>query len=250
MPPQDAPEPARPRESEPDKPLATVVLATNNAKKLAELRAVVDGFRIPALVIGLADLDPYPEPAETERSFEGNAIIKARECALRTGLPALADDSGLEIDALNGCPGVRSARWAGPQCDDEDNNALLLRQLSDVPMGERQGRFVCAMAFAVPDGQGGLRRCEVVRGEWPGELATEHRGSNGFGYDPLFIPDDAPVVDGRRLHSAALDPQTKNQLSHRGQAVRTMLLVVAGLLNLKDMSRHESPDEDDDAAVS
>ncbi|GAA1393632.1 non-canonical purine NTP pyrophosphatase [Luteococcus peritonei] len=233
-----------------EEPRASVVLATNNAKKLRELRAVVDGFGIPMRVLGLSDLDPYPEPAETERSFEGNALIKARECALRTGLPALADDSGIEIDALNGCPGVRSARWAGPQCDDQDNNELLLRQLSDVPMGQRQGRFVCAMAFAVPDGLGGLRRSEVLRRAWPGELATAPRGTNGFGYDPLFIPDDAPERDGRRLHSAELDPELKNRISHRGQAVRAMMLVVAGMLNLKDLSQHDEPEDGDDAAVS
>lgn len=118
---------------------ATLVLATNNAKKLRELRAVVEAADIPLDIIGLADVERYPEPAETERTFEGNAIIKARECALRTGLPALADDSGIEIDALNGCPGVRSARWAGPECDDDANNELLLRQLSDIPLGERRG---------------------------------------------------------------------------------------------------------------
>ncbi len=211
---------------------ATLVLATNNAKKLRELRAVVEAADIPLDIIGLADVERYPEPAETERTFEGNAIIKARECALRTGLPALADDSGIEIDALNGCPGVRSARWAGPECDDDANNELLLRQLSDIPLGERQGRFVCAMAFAVPGGQGGLRQCEVFRAEWPGELALEPAGENGFGYDPLFLPDDVEPVDGRRLASAELSPEHKNRISHRGQAVVGILPVIGGLLNI------------------
>lgn len=220
-----------------ERPRARVVLATNNPAKLAELRAVVDGLEIPAEVLGLADLPRYPEPAETERSFEGNAIIKARECALAIGLPALADDSGLEVDVLNNCPGVRSARWAGPEGDDAANNELLLRQISDVPADERTGRFVCAMAFAIPDGQGELRHCEVVRREWPGLVATEHRGDNGFGYDSLFIPDDAPEVEGRRLHSAELSPEHKNEISHRGQAVRAMMLAVAALLNIKDMSK-------------
>ena len=211
---------------------ATIVLATNNAKKLAELRAIVEAEDIPLVVLGLADVEKYPEPAETERTFEGNAIIKARECALVTGLPALADDSGIEVDVLNNCPGVRSARWAGPECDDEANNDLLLRQISDVPMGQRQGRFVCAMAFAVPDGHGGLRNCEVFRAEWPGEVATERHGANGFGYDPLFLPDDVEAVDGRRLSSAELEPEHKNRISHRGQAVAGILPIIGGLLNV------------------
>ncbi|MGO4956066.1 non-canonical purine NTP pyrophosphatase [Luteococcus sp. Sow4_B9] len=217
---------------------AQVVLATNNAKKLAELRAAMDSLDLPIEVLSLSDVEPYPEPDETERTFEGNALIKARECALRTGLPALADDSGIEVGALNNCPGVRSARWAGTRTgdratDDQANNDLLIAQISDVPEGQREARFVCAMAFVIPDQMGGMRHWESLRAEWPGQMAFEPRGENGFGYDPLFIPDDAPQVDGRRLTSAELDPAHKNEISHRGQAVRRIVPAVAGLLNLK-----------------
>lgn len=210
-----------------------VVLATTNAKKLVELRAALEAAALPVDVLGLSDVEPYEAPAETEQSFEGNALVKARECALRTGLPALADDSGIEVDVLNGCPGVRSARWAGPACDDEANNDLLLAQVDDVPADQRQARFVCAIAIVVPDGKGGMSRAETVRREWPGMLATERHGSNGFGYDPLFIPDDAPEVDGRRLSSAELEPEHKNRISHRGQAIEAITPMVAGLLGLK-----------------
>ncbi|WP_094763306.1 non-canonical purine NTP pyrophosphatase [Luteococcus japonicus] len=234
-----------------------VVLATNNPKKLRELRAVVEAAELPIAILGLSDVEQYEEPAETERTFEGNALIKARTCALRTGIPALADDSGIEVDVLNNCPGVRSARWAGPECDDEANNDLLLRQISDVPLGERTARFVCAMAFVVPDGMEGMRQAETVRREWSGDIAFERHGENGFGYDPIFCPDDAPDHDGRRLTSAELDPEDKNRISHRGQAVEAILPIMAGLLNLKLASEHgarpEGEDETEetaDAAIS
>lgn len=223
---------------------ATVVLATNNAKKLVELRQVVAESGLPLQVLGLADFDAYPEPAETERTFEGNALIKARAAALHTGLPALADDSGIEVEALNNCPGVRSARWAGRptgerESDDAANNELLLRQVDDVPVGEREARFVCAMALVVPDGVGGVKTTEVLRREWPGQLDVEPHGEGGFGYDPLFVPDDAPEVDGRRLSSAELAPEQKNEISHRGQAVRAILPVTAGLLGIKSAEELE-----------
>ncbi|MEL4505249.1 non-canonical purine NTP pyrophosphatase [Luteococcus sp. H138] len=225
-------------------PRAQVILATNNPKKLRELRAVVEAAELPIDILGLSDIDAYPEPAETERTFEGNALIKARTCALRTGIPALADDSGIEVDVLNNCPGVRSARWAGPECDDEANNDLLLRQISDVPLGQRTARFVCAMAFVIPNGMEGMRHAESVRREWSGDIAFERHGENGFGYDPIFCPDDAPEVDGRRLTSAELAPDVKNRISHRAQAVEAMLPTVAGLLNLKLASeRAARPDE-------
>lgn len=215
-------------------PRAQVVLATNNAKKLAELRAVVEAAGLPLDVLSLSDVEPYEEPAETERTFEGNAIIKARVCALRTELPALADDSGIEVGALNWCPGVRSARWAGGQKSDQDNNDLLLAQMDDVPEGQREARFTCAMAFVVPDGNGGVRSIETRTAHWPGQLAFAPQGENGFGYDPLFLPDDAPEVDGQRLSSAQLAPEVKNAISHRAQAVAAILPVVNGMLNLVD----------------
>ena len=198
---------------------ARVVLATNNAKKLVELRHVLADAGLDIEVLGLADVASYPEPPETERTFEDNAVLKARACAQATGLPALADDSGIEVDVLNECPGVRSARWAGPECDDEANNALLLRQISDVPVGERDARFVCAMALALPG-----RVLDVIRRDWEGQVALEPRGDNGFGYDPIFIPH------GHDVSSAQLTAEAKNAISHRGQAVRAMVPVLARLL--------------------
>lgn len=212
---------------------AKVVLATNNPKKLTELRQVVEDAQLDLDVLGLDDFERYPEPLETERTFEGNALIKARAAAHHTGLPALADDSGLEVDELNGCPGVRSSRWAGPECDDQANNDLLLRQMDGVPGDRRTARFVCAMAFVVPDGNQGVKFSEAQREAWEGRLGTEPHGENGFGYDPLFLPDDAPEVDGHRLTSAELEPDLKNQLSHRGKAVRMVLPTVVGLLGKK-----------------
>lgn len=189
-----------------------VVLATNNAKKLAELRRVVDEAGLDLQVLGLADFDAYPEPAETKRSFEGNAFIKAEAACRHTGLPALADDSGLEVAELNQMPGVRSARWAGPACDDEANNRLLLAQLDGVPTDRRCARFVCALALVLPDGGR-----ELWRGVMPGRIAETASGTEGFGYDPLFIPD------GETRTSAELSPEQKDAISHRGQAVRLFL---------------------------
>ena len=148
-----------------------VVLATRNAQKLAELQRMVAAEAPEVEVLGVADVADYPEPAETERTFEGNALLKARACVAATGLPALADDSGLAVDILNQMPGVRSARWAGPGASDQENNALLLAQLGDVPAAERTARFVCAMALVLPDG------IEHVRiGEMRGRIGVSPAG--------------------------------------------------------------------------
>lgn len=195
-----------------------VVLATHNAKKLAELRRIVAASGVDVEVLGLDDVASYPEPAETEWTFEGNALLKARACAARTGQMALADDSGLAVDVLNGMPGVRSARWAGPGASDSENLDLLLRQLDDVPDAERGARFVCAMALVLPDG----REFSLVR-EMPGRLAREGRGGNGFGYDPAF------VAEGHERTNGELSPDEKDAISHRGQAVRAMVKLIAGL---------------------
>jgi XTP/dITP diphosphohydrolase len=196
-----------------------VVLATNNRKKLAELRRLVADEAPDVQILGLADVAAYPEPAETERTFEGNALLKARACVAATGLPALADDSGLAVDVLNQMPGVRSARWAGRGASDEDNNALLLRQLDDVPAAERTARFICAMALVLPDG------VEHVRlGEMRGRLAVRPAGHNGFGYDPLF------VAEGNTMTNGELEPAAKDAISHRGRAVRAILPVLAAEL--------------------
>jgi XTP/dITP diphosphohydrolase len=190
-------------------------VATNNERKLAELRRIVAEAAPEVEVLGLADLPAYPEPAETERTFAGNALLKARAAVAATGLPALADDSGLEVEALNQMPGVRSARWNGPQATDRDNNELLLRQLSDVPAADRAARFVCAMAAVLPDGT------EHVRlGVMSGRLAEAPRGQNGFGYDPLFVAEGNTVTNGE------LDPSAKDAISHRGQAVRAIVPVL------------------------
>lgn len=196
-----------------------VVLATHNHKKLVELRRIVEASGLAVEVVGLDDVASYPEPAETERSFEGNALIKARVAASATGLPALADDSGIEVDVLNRMPGVRSARWAGGHGDDAENLALLLRQVDDVPDAERTARFVCAMALVLPTGAE-----HVERATMEGRLAREARGTNGFGYDPAFLPD------GHTRTTAELDPDAKDAISHRGKAVRAMVEHLRGVL--------------------
>jgi XTP/dITP diphosphohydrolase len=169
-------------------------------------------------VVGLGDVTPYDEPPEDGDSFEANALIKARAGAAVTGLPTLADDSGIEVDVLNKMPGVRSARWAGPGSSDADNLQLLLRQISDVDPERRRGRFVCAMALVRPDGTE-----EVLRRTMEGVVIDAPRGSNGFGYDPIF------VTDGHDVTNAELTPSEKDAVSHRGQAVRAMLPLLARL---------------------
>lgn len=194
---------------------STVVLATNNQKKLTELRRIVAESAAGVRILGLADVPSYPEPAETERTFAGNALIKARACTAVTGLPALADDSGLAVDILNGMPGVRSARWSGPDATDKSNNDLLLRQIFDVVDPHRTAQFVCAMALVLPDG------AEHVRlGEMSGRLLTEPMGENGFGYDPLF------VADGNTVSNGVLTAAAKDAISHRGRAVRAIVPVL------------------------
>jgi XTP/dITP diphosphohydrolase len=196
-----------------------VVLATHNPKKLAELRRLVEAGGLEVAVLGLDDLPGYPEPAETETTFEGNALIKARAAVAATRRIALADDSGIAVDRLNGMPGVRSARWAGPGSTDVANNELLLRQLDDVVDPHRAAQFVCAMAMVSPDGK------EVVRhGVVRGRLLTAPRGENGFGYDPLFVPE------GHDRTTAELDPAVKDAISHRGRAVRAIVTDLQGWL--------------------
>jgi XTP/dITP diphosphohydrolase len=195
-----------------------VLLATRNTKKLAELRRILDPLLPGVEVLGLDSVPPYDEPPETEPTFEGNALIKARAAVAATGLSALADDSGLCVDALNGMPGVLSARWAGAPKDDRRNNELLLAQLADVPDSRRGAHFACAVAFCRPGGE------DVVTGEMPGRIIREMRGEGGFGYDVLFVPD------GYDLTGAELDPGLKDELSHRGKALRAVAPIVAKTL--------------------
>ena len=185
-----------------------VLLATRNAGKVAELRRIL-GDTVD--LVGLDDVAAYEPGPETEPTFEGNALAKAREAVQHTGLPAVADDSGLAVDALNGMPGVLSARWAGRHGADDANNALLLAQLEDVPDERRQAGFVCAAAYALPDG-----RSEVVTATMRGTLLRAARGTGGFGYDPLLVPDGLDVT------SAELSPAEKDAISHRGKAFRLL----------------------------
>jgi XTP/dITP diphosphohydrolase len=200
-----------------------VLLASRNEKKLAELRRILEPA-VPGIeVLGLADVAPYEEPAETEPTFEGNALLKARAAVAATGLPSLADDSGICVDALNGMPGVLSARWAGPAKDNHANNLLLLGQLEDVPDERRGAAFVAAVAFVRPDGNGDLIE-EVVRGEARGSVIRELRGTGGFGYDVLFVPE------GYDRTTAELSVEEKDAISHRGKSLRAIAPVIAKAL--------------------
>ncbi|PIF01853.1 MAG: non-canonical purine NTP pyrophosphatase, RdgB/HAM1 family [Propionibacterium sp.] len=189
-----------------------IVLASNNLKKLAELQRVFEAENLKIKVYSLKDFPPYPEPAETELTFEGNALLKARAAVQNTGVCAVADDSGLEVDALNRMPGVFSARWAGKPSDDKNNLALLLSQISDVPDNQRSARFVCALALVTPEGTE-----KVWRETMEGQLTNSARGAGGFGYDPIFIPA------GYEVTSAELSSAEKDAISHRGKAIRAMV---------------------------
>jgi XTP/dITP diphosphohydrolase len=188
-----------------------VLLATRNPHKLAELRRILADVQPDLRVIGLDDAAPYDEVPETAPTFADNALTKARVGALATGLITVADDSGLAVDALNGMPGVLSARWSGRHGDDAANLRLLLDQIVDVPDGRRGAAFVCAAALATPSG-GQV----VVEGQMPGRLVRQPRGHNGFGYDPIF------VADGKTLTNGELPPAEKDANSHRGKAMRAI----------------------------
>jgi XTP/dITP diphosphohydrolase len=204
-----------------------VFLASRNPKKIAEMQRML-AEHVPGIeVLGLDDVAPYDEPAETEPTFEGNALIKARAGVAATGLPSIADDSGLCVDALNGMPGVLSARWAGTAKDDAANNRLLLEQLDDVADERRTAHFTCAVAFARPLGDDLAEH--VVHGEMPGRIIREQRGSGGFGYDVLFVADDT-LAAGEERTSAELTPDEKDAISHRGRALRALAPVVAEAL--------------------
>ncbi|MGX7827223.1 RdgB/HAM1 family non-canonical purine NTP pyrophosphatase [Actinokineospora sp. 24-640] len=195
-----------------------VLLASRNTKKLEELRRILAAAGLVGIeVLGLDDLPPFPDAPETGATFEENALAKARDAVAATGLPSIADDSGLAVDALNGMPGVLSARWSGRHGDDQANLDLLLGQLRDVPDSRRGAAFVCAVAFILPTGEE-----TVVRGEWRGTLTREPRGENGFGYDPIFVPD------GDDKTSAELEPAEKDARSHRGIALASLVQHLRG----------------------
>ncbi len=196
--------------------MTRLLLATRNAGKLAELQRLLTAAVHGVEVVGLRDVAGYPEAPETGATFAENALLKAREAVRYTGLPAVADDSGIAVDALNGMPGVLSARWSGRHGDDPANTALLLGQLADVPDERRGAAFVCAAALVTPDGSE-----HVIERQWRGQVVHEPRGSNGFGYDPVFLPD------GLELTAAELEPAEKDARSHRGQAFAALVPVVA-----------------------
>ena len=188
-----------------------LLLATGSEHKIIELERILESESVPVEVVGLADVDPYPEPVENGSTFEQNALIKAHAGFQVTGLPTLADDSGIEVDVLNKMPGVRSARWAGGHSHDKDNLDLLIRQIADVEPERRTARFVAAMALVWAGGE------TVLRGVVEGTLATQPRGEHGFGYDPIFVPL------GETRTTAEMNDEEKDAISHRGRALRAMI---------------------------
>ena len=198
---------------------STVILATRNQHKVEELRRILAGVGLDVELVGTDQFPDLPEVAETGMSFAANALLKARDVCERTGLVAIADDSGLCVDALNGMPGIFSARWAGQHGDDTANLNLLLAQIVDVPDVRRSAAFHCAAAVATPDGDE-----RVVEGILEGSITRAPRGENGFGYDPIFTPR------GYVLTTAELTPQEKDAISHRGQAFRALTPVLQQLL--------------------
>jgi XTP/dITP diphosphohydrolase len=196
-----------------------LIVATRNPDKLIELRRILEAGRVP---VDVGDLDEYPdlpEVAETGLTFAENALLKARAVAAFTGLPAVADDSGLCADALNGMPGVLSARWSGRHGDDDANLQLVLGQLADIPAEHRGAHFACAAALVLSSGAE-----HVTEGVLDGSLTTAPRGTNGFGYDPIFVPA------GAELTTAEMSPADKDKISHRGRALRALAPIIAALL--------------------
>ena len=195
----------------------TIVLATRNKHKLQELRALIPGLRLEFRT--LADFPGAPEVVEDGETLEENAVKKAKSAALFCGLWALADDTGLEVDALGGAPGVYSARYAGPQCSYADNNSRLLAELSGFPAEKRTARFRCVTALSSPGGS-----VVTAEGRLEGRIALAASGGNGFGYDPLFVVDES----GKTL--AELTKEEKNALSHRADSVRKIKPYLAKLI--------------------
>jgi XTP/dITP diphosphohydrolase len=196
-----------------------IVLGTHNAHKVEELRRILDAGDLAVDLVGVDAFPDLTEVAETGATFAENALLKAHAVAAATGLPSVADDSGLCVDALNGMPGVLSARWAGPGRVDKANLELVLDQLRETPDFRLGAAFVCAAAVALPDGPE-----HVVEGRVDGRLIRQPRGTHGFGYDPIFVPA------GSSLSMAELDPATKDAISHRGRAFRALVPVLTDLL--------------------
>ncbi|GAA0651125.1 RdgB/HAM1 family non-canonical purine NTP pyrophosphatase [Streptomyces thermospinosisporus] len=199
--------------------MTRLILATRNAGKITELRAILAEAGLTHELVGADAYPEIPDVKETGVTFAENALLKARALARATGLPAVADDSGLCVDVLGGAPGIFSARWAGRHGDDKANLDLLLAQLADVPDEHRGAHFACAAALVLPDGTE-----RVVEGQLRGTLRREPAGSNGFGYDPILQPE------GETRTCAELTPEEKNAISHRGKAFRALAPVVRELL--------------------
>jgi XTP/dITP diphosphohydrolase len=197
-----------------------IVLATRNLHKAQELSRILETLHTGIQVLTVADFPDAPEVEETEDTFEGNALLKARALVAHTGLPTIADDSGLCVDALAGAPGVLSARWSGATENvDEENLDLVLKQILHTPDENRGAQFVCAAVLVLPDGT------EVVeRGVVEGRLLREHRGTEGFGYDPIFVPK------GFAMTTAEMSPEQKDAISHRGQALRKLAISLQNLV--------------------
>ncbi len=206
---------------------ARLILATRNPYKVEELRRILDGVTPGIDLVGLDAYPELPDVVETGVTFAENALLKASFTAGSTGLPAIADDSGLAVDVLGGAPGVFSARWSGRHGDDDANLDLLLAQLADVPDEHRQAQFLCAAAFVAAEGAhvGALADAgPVVMGRLTGRLIRSRRGTGGFGYDPIF------VADGQARTNAELDPAEKDAISHRGNAFRALAERLPALL--------------------
>ena len=212
---------------------ARLVLATHNAGKLAELRQILEPL-VPGLdpgsIISAASLE-VTEPVEDGLSFADNALIKARALARTTGLPAVADDSGLCVDVLGGAPGIFSARWSGRHGDDEANLQLLLDQLADVADPHRTARFTCAAVLVHPAAGRAPEQVTTIERSMEGRLARSPRGEGGFGYDPIFVPLQADEPGGRDRTTAQMTPEEKHAISHRGQAFRALAPVLADVLS-------------------
>lgn len=192
-----------------------LVLATRNAKKLAELDRLLVGAGLDVEILGSDAFGDLPEIEETGSTFAENSLIKARAVSTHTGLIAIADDSGLCVDALDGQPGIYSARWAGQGATDESNLALVLEQIRDIEPARRTAHFACAAALVLPSGEE-----YVVQGQVNGVLLTQRRGVGGFGYDPIFLPDGCDIT------TAEMTSEQKDAISHRGQAMRALVPVI------------------------
>jgi XTP/dITP diphosphohydrolase len=197
-----------------------VVLATRNAGKIAEFRRIFYQVAVGSIdLIGLEDFPHLTDVEETGQTFEENALLKARSLCHETGLPAIADDSGLSIDALNGAPGILSARWSGVHGNDRANIAKVLSELHDLPNRPRRAHFTCVTAFVMPDGS-----AVTEAGSLAGVILKEPIGKNGFGYDPIFLPDRS------KISLAQMDATTKDAMSHRGRSVRAIAPLVTSML--------------------